>query len=29
VWMYYQRLRAYRESPTPQRKAGLSVAAGN
>jgi len=23
VWKYYQRLRAYRESPTPQRKAGL------
>lgn len=23
VWKYYQRLRAYRESPTPQRKAAL------
>jgi len=23
VWKYYQRLRAYRESPTPQRKQGL------
>jgi hypothetical protein len=23
VWTYYQRLRAYRESPTPQRKAAL------
>jgi hypothetical protein len=23
LWKYYQRLRAYRESPTPQRKAGL------
>jgi hypothetical protein len=23
VWRYYQRLRAYRESPTPQRKAAL------
>jgi len=23
LWRYYQRLRAYRESPTPQRKAGL------
>ncbi len=23
VWKYYQRLRAYRETPTPQRKAAL------
>jgi hypothetical protein len=23
IWTYYQRLRAYRESPTPRRKAGL------
>ena len=23
VWKYYQRLRAYRQSPTPQRKAAL------
>jgi Transposase IS66 family len=23
LWKYYQRLRAYRQSPTPQRKAGL------
>ena len=23
VWMYYQRLRAYRESPTPRRRVGL------
>jgi hypothetical protein len=23
IWTYYQRLKAYRESPTPRRKAGL------
>jgi Transposase IS66 family len=25
LWKYYQRLRAYRESPTPRRKAGLEL----